>query len=127
MRANIYVDGFNLSCGLRKTPCKWLDLSALIQLTVPLHDLHRIRYFTAIVKARPSDPIQPVCQQTYLRALRTLPKLSITTGHFATNDIWMPRSDCLAFHQDTLADLAPCQFAETLKDRKGAFKKPVMW
>lgn len=40
--------------------------------------------------ARPNDPDQPLRQQLYLRALRTLPKVSIHLGHFLTHEITMP-------------------------------------
>ncbi len=102
MRANIYVDGFNLYYGLRKSRYKWLDIGALCRLKLPTHTINQIRYFTANVKARPHDPGQPVRQQTYLRALKTTPNLSIKLGHFLTKDIWMPRTACLSFHLDNV-------------------------
>jgi hypothetical protein len=71
----VYVDGFNLFYGaLRRTPYRWLDLAKLCRLYFPSDDVRRIKYFTAIVSARPSDPDQPLRQQLYLRALQTLPK-----------------------------------------------------
>jgi len=57
---------------------------------LPNDDIHHIKYFTAHINARPSDPSQPQRQQTLLRALATLPNLSIILGHFLTNEIWMP-------------------------------------
>jgi uncharacterized LabA/DUF88 family protein len=53
-------------------------------------DLITNKYFTALVSARPGDPDQPVRQQLYLRALRTLPKLSVHLGHFLTHEVMMP-------------------------------------
>ena len=50
-----------------------------------------IKYFTALVSARPNDPNQTVRQQVYLRALGTLPNVSIHYGHFLTHEITMPR------------------------------------
>lgn len=44
--------------------------------------MNRVRYFTARVKSYPSDPAQPRRQHTYLRALDTLPDLSIHLGQF---------------------------------------------
>jgi len=53
---NVYVDGFNLYYGcLRGTPYKWLDLDALCRRLFPRDRINRIRYFTAIVSARPGD------------------------------------------------------------------------
>lgn len=57
---NVYVDAFNLYYGaLRGTTCKWLDLDALCRRLLPKDQIHRIRYFTAYVSARPGDPQQP--------------------------------------------------------------------
>lgn len=91
MKTIIYVDGFNLYYGaLKGTPYKWLDLHELCRLLLPQHQLIRIKYFTARVSARPNDPGQPTRQQTYLRALRTLPNLDIIFGHFLAHEILMP-------------------------------------
>jgi hypothetical protein len=66
---NVYIDGFNLYYGaLKDTPYKWLDLDALCRRLLPKHRIGRIRYFTAIVSARPNDPSGPDRQRTYLRA-----------------------------------------------------------
>lgn len=91
MRPNAYVDGFNLYYGcLRKTPYKWLDLSALCSRLLPGDQIHRIRYFTARVSAR-NDPQSPVRQEVYLRALKTIPNLTIHYGHFLTHPRWAKR------------------------------------
>jgi hypothetical protein len=83
IKTTVYVDGFNLYYrALRKTPYKWLNLRKLCELPRPQNEIVEIKYFTARVKARPSDPSQPQRQQMYLRALRTLPGLSIHLGHF---------------------------------------------
>lgn len=90
MRTNVYVDGFNLYYGaVKSTPYKWLDLSALCAKLFPRNQINRIRYFTAIVDARPPDLRQPVRQQTYLRALRTIPNLSVHFGTFRTRPVRM--------------------------------------
>jgi uncharacterized LabA/DUF88 family protein len=87
---NIYVDGFNLYYGaLRKTPYRWLNLETLCQLLLPNNTIGQIKYFTALVSARPADPDQPGRQQLYLRALRTLPRVSIYRGHFLTHEVTM--------------------------------------
>lgn len=91
MITNVYVDGFNLYYGaLRKTPYRWLDLEKLCTLLLPNNTIGEIKYFTALVSARPGDPDQPVRQQTYLRALATLPKVSVHLGHFLTHEVMMP-------------------------------------
>ena len=88
----MYIDGFNLFYGaLRKTPYRWLDLQKLCGLLLPRNTVAEIKYFTALVSARPGNPHQPVRQQVYLRALRTLTNVSIHYGHFLTHEIMMPR------------------------------------
>ena len=90
MATNVYIDGFNLYYGaLKRTHFRWLDLEALCQNLLPNDSIHRIRYFTAKVTARPDDVQAPQRQQTYLRALETLPLVSIHFGHFLTSNTWM--------------------------------------
>ena len=82
LRTNIYVDGFNLYYrALRDTPYRWLDLGKLARLLLPRHSVGRIRYFTALVTDRPGDSTQAQRQQAYLRALQTVPNLTIHYGH----------------------------------------------
>jgi hypothetical protein len=86
VRTNVYVDGFNLYYGCVKgTPYRWLDMAKLCRLLLPSHNINRIRYFTALVQARPSDPQKPQRQQIYIRALKTIPNLSVDYGHFLSN------------------------------------------
>lgn len=88
---SVYIDGFNLFYGaLRKSPYRWLGLEKLCQQLLPHNTIGEIKYFTARVSARPDDPHQPVRQQLYLRALATLPKVSIHYGHFLTHKVMMP-------------------------------------
>ena len=83
MRTNVYIDGFNFYYGaVKNTPHKWLDLRRFLELAFPKHSIVTIKYFTALVSARPSDADQPVRQQIYLRALQTVPNLEIIYGHF---------------------------------------------
>lgn len=91
-RTNIYIDGFNLFYGaLKKTPHRWLNIETMCQLLLPNNTIGEIKYFTAMVSARPGDPDQPVRQQLYIRALGTLPKVSVYYGHFLTSKVWMPK------------------------------------
>ena len=91
MTTNVYIDGFNLYYGaVRGTSNKWLDLEALCHRLLPGDDIRRIRYFTARVSARSGDPRQPQRQQTYLRALESLPMVSVHYGHFLTHTVRMP-------------------------------------
>jgi uncharacterized LabA/DUF88 family protein len=91
MKTNVYVDGFNLYYGcLKNTSYRWLNLAELCRLMLPKDTIHQIKYFTARVSARPSDPDQPIRQQTYLRALETIPNLTVIYGSFLTHTVSMP-------------------------------------
>ena len=93
-RANIYIDGFNLYHGCfddhRNRPHwrsdRWLDLDALCRKRCHQSSINRIRYFTALVDPYPGNPHNRTRQLTYLRALKTIPHLSIHLGRFATNE-----------------------------------------
>jgi uncharacterized LabA/DUF88 family protein len=90
MATIVYIDGFNLYYGAVKgTPNKWLDLEALCRRLLPKDNVVKIRYFTALISARPSDPQQPARQQTYLRALETLPLVEIHYGHYLSHPVRM--------------------------------------
>src|SRR5690606_13178470 len=95
VRTRIYVDAFNLYYGaLRNTPHKWLDIDALCRkLLSKSNSIEHIHYFTAPVSARPTDLAQPQRQQLYLRALRTIPHLSITNGRFLSRPVRMPAAN----------------------------------
>jgi NYN domain len=91
MLTNFYIDAFNLYYGcVNGTPYKWLNLERLCQLSFPADQVNRIRYCTALVKARPSDPQQPIRQQTYLCALETLACVTIHYGHYLEKKVMMP-------------------------------------
>jgi uncharacterized LabA/DUF88 family protein len=91
VRTHVYIDGFNLYYGAVKgTPYRWLDVARLCTLLLPRHSITAIRYFTARVKGTPSDPDQTIRQEVYLRALRTLPGLTIHFGHFLQHPVSMP-------------------------------------
>lgn len=88
-----YIDGFNLYNGaVRGTPHKWLDLGALCQALLPGRNITLIRYFTARVRAFPHDPGAPTRQEVYLRALRTIPNLTVhKDGWFAAHPVLLPQ------------------------------------
>lgn len=83
----IYVDGFNLYYGkLRDDPAiKWLDLESLGRALAGQGTLVKVRYFTARVSGK-TDTTAPQRQQTYLRALETLPLVHIHYGNFKTRE-----------------------------------------
>lgn len=93
IRTNVYIDGFNFYYGATKgTPYKWLDLSHLCQMLLPNDNIQEIKYFTALVKGWAHDPNQPLRQATYLRALQTIPNLTVVYGHFLTHSAKMLQS-----------------------------------
>lgn len=111
LKAYVYVDGFNLYYrGLKKTPYKWLNLRSLAQeLLSPADKIAAIRYFTADVSPRSGDGDAPTRQQAYLRALRTLPDLTIHKGRF------LPKTKCRPLASN------PAKFVEVLDtEEKGS-------
>jgi hypothetical protein len=98
---NVYIDGFNLYHGLKElaahqtTPLqwKWLDIHSLAQRLAPADSIQRLRYFTARVASPGHDPGLQQRQQTYLRALSTLPGLTIHLGQFSVQKKRMPLVD----------------------------------
>ncbi len=88
---NFYIDGFNLFYrAMRGTLHQWLDLYQLCQALTPAHQVNRIRYFTALVEERPNDPQAPIHQITYIRALETIPVLTVHYGQFRNRRISRP-------------------------------------
>jgi uncharacterized LabA/DUF88 family protein len=49
--------------------------------------------FYGFVTPRADDPQQRIRQETYLRALRTIPNLSVYTSHFLASKVWMKRAN----------------------------------
>lgn len=62
----------------------------MCHLLLPNDNIRKIKYFTALVKARPNDPEQPLRQRAFLRALQTIPNLEIILGTFLSHEITMP-------------------------------------
>jgi hypothetical protein len=92
MKVKVYIDGFNLYYGaVKNSPYKWLNLEKMCRLLLPQDSIQSIKYFTALVDPRPNDPEKRKRQETYLRALRTIPNLSIYEGFFLTHEINMPK------------------------------------
>ena len=87
----MYVDGFNLYYGaLKGTQYKWLDLVRLAQALLPRHRIEHLHYFTAKVRSHADDPEVDQRQRAYLRALATIPNLTIHYGHFLSSVVRMP-------------------------------------
>ena len=84
-RVAVYVDGLNLYNGLKSRGWRryyWLDLRRLaLRLLRPGQRLVLLRYFTARFQPRATDPGQTLRQDAYLKALSTLPDLTIQYGY----------------------------------------------
>ena len=93
LRTAVYVDGFNLYYrALKGTQYKWLDLKALAEHCLePKNEITLLKYFTARVSGQ-RDPDQPRRQQIYLKALQTIPGLSIHLGRFLAKTKTRPES-----------------------------------
>lgn len=90
-KTHIYIDAFNLYYGcLKNTPYRWLNILSMCQSLLPNDNIGALKYFTARVSARPNDPNQPVRQQTYIRALGTIPNLEVIYGTFYEKTRWRP-------------------------------------
>lgn len=80
-KAIVYVDGFNLYKGqLESRPAnKWLNLVSLFDDVLDAYEVVHVHYFTARIKGRmnPEDPTAPDRQDAYIRALRTLPRITV--------------------------------------------------
>ena len=87
MKTNAYIDGFNFYYGCFKHDSayqqfKWLDLRALCAAILPVDEIHRVHYFTAMVSETSWNPGAPLRQETYIRALRTCPNVYVHLGNF---------------------------------------------
>ncbi|MDQ2859240.1 MAG: NYN domain-containing protein [Pseudomonadota bacterium] len=77
---------------MKGSPLKWLNVHALAPALLPKNAIDVVRYFSAQVSGRPNDPDQPTRQQTYFRALATVPEVRIHLGHFLTHEVAMPEA-----------------------------------
>lgn len=89
MRTIVYIDALNLYYrALKRTAHKWLNIEALSKAALPAtYTIESVNYYTARVSGR-VDPTAPQRQNTYLRALKTLPLVTPYYGNFQTNQIW---------------------------------------
>jgi uncharacterized LabA/DUF88 family protein len=98
-RTNVYVDGFNFYYAAfrgkrpRAARLKWLNMAEFTRLVLPRHDVRLVRYFTATVKPVEWDPHQHLRQGAYLRALSSLPEVSVHTGSFTRWKVRRPLVD----------------------------------
>ena len=91
----VYVYGLNLYYGLKSRGWRryyWLDLRRLGEnLLRHGQRLEIVRYFTARVDPQADDPQRYARQDTYLKALETLPRLTIQYGHHLPKNVTCQR------------------------------------
>ncbi|MCK6440285.1 MAG: NYN domain-containing protein, partial [Planctomycetes bacterium] len=91
MKTYVYVDMFNLYYGaLKGTPYRWLNIHALCRNVLKKYVIARVKCYGARISARPDDPDAPQRQDTYFRALLTIPGLEIVEGQFLNKTISRP-------------------------------------
>jgi uncharacterized LabA/DUF88 family protein len=87
----VYIDGFNFYYAAYAEgeygDYKWLDLCRFCDDLLPKLDVVAVRYFTAKVKSLPHDPNNYRRQDAYLRALSTLPRLTVHLGQFSKHTV----------------------------------------
>jgi uncharacterized LabA/DUF88 family protein len=88
-RTIVYIDGFNLYYrALGPLGHKWMNIHALSSAVLPApNQITAVKYYTARVSGR-LDPRNPARQHAYLRALESLPLVSIHYGNFLTGKKW---------------------------------------
>jgi hypothetical protein len=93
VRANVYVDGFSLYyAALKGTTYKWLNLRRLSRFLLPQDRIHRVRYFATLPSLFPWDQSRGQPLLTYIRALKTLPGLTVHYGSFQVGSDSLPVS-----------------------------------
>lgn len=89
-RAIVYIDGFNLYYGaLKDGPYKWLDLEKFFVRLRQDDEIQRIFYFTAQV-----DGDAGRRQAAYLRALTTLPLVTVVPGKYKMKQVKCKLAPC---------------------------------
>ena len=88
-RTIVYIDGFNLYYrALKPLGHRWMNIDALSEAVLPAStQITAIKYYTARVAGR-TDPGAPARQHAYLRALESLPRVTIHYGNFLTTKKW---------------------------------------
>lgn len=91
MKTNVYIDGFNLYYRALKTnrELRWLNIQSMCEGLLTRNDVQSIKYFTAKVRGGKHNPGIARRQEVYLRALETLPKVSIILGRYQEHKVRM--------------------------------------
>jgi NYN domain len=70
-----------------------VNVVALAEAVLPGLSVTKTRYFTAMVKSSPANPQQLQRQETYIRALETLPNLTVHRGRYTEHKVWARHCD----------------------------------
>jgi uncharacterized LabA/DUF88 family protein len=85
-RTTVYVDGYNLYYGLKNKGwkhCYWLDIKALAEsLLRPDQCLAEVKYYTAMIRPTPQDPLKYKRHATYVEALQETGGVEVIKGHY---------------------------------------------
>lgn len=104
IKTYFYIDGYNLYYQrLKESPYKWLDLQKLCESLLPKNDIRVVKYFTARAEDNPYDPSLSSRQNTYLCALKSLPKLEIIEGLYKTERKFLPRAEEYKFWSEFIS------------------------
>lgn len=91
MKIIAYIDAFNFYYGLTKnTPYKWCNLWMLCQELLPEGDVTKVKLFTAYSRDFPEYPGQARRQNTYFRALETIPQIEIIKSKYTVDKKFLP-------------------------------------
>lgn len=96
LKTIVYIDGFNLFYGcLKGKSYKWLDLKSLFDKVLGKNfEVKNIKYFTALVKNRPSDFNAKQKQMSYIRALdHYIEEFEVHYGHFSRHNVRMENAN----------------------------------
>ncbi len=85
-RTIVYIDGFNLYYGLKAKGwkhCYWLDVKVLAESLLRRDQiLAGVKYYTAMIRAKPQDPDKHRRHANYLEALQEIGGIEIIKGHY---------------------------------------------
>jgi hypothetical protein len=94
MKIIAYIDAFNFYYGLTKgTSYKWCNLLLLCQNLFPEGEIVKVKVFAAFSKEFPGNPGQSKRQNSYFRALETIPQIEIIKGKYSIADKFLPLSE----------------------------------
>jgi len=100
----VYIDSFNLYYGILnnggKKGKKWLNIESwLVKIFKPnQYDIQKIKFFTATVSGTKKDPLKPIRQEAYFRALNTLSTLERIMGNFQRKKIKINVTDDISIN-----------------------------